>query len=77
MATFLFEMESNRQQYMDVSTPVHISEISLLQAWPAEENRLSVLIRPFDFTVKTCRWFSYYYVSSHWLTFIDIDNDDL
>lgn len=40
-------------QQIDVSIPLRVEEFVLLQRWPQEESRLTVLIRPYSPLVTT------------------------
>ena len=52
MAFFFFEMQMHYLNFMEFSIPIYIMDIILLQPWPDKENRLTILIRPFDLMVR-------------------------
>ena len=49
----MFEMIPGIVEHVQLMLhPIYISEMTILQPWPAEESRLKVIFRPFD------RWVS-------------------
>lgn len=50
---YTFEMILENVKHMELSFPFYVDQVTLLQPWPAEESRLKVTIRPFDYIVNS------------------------
>lgn len=49
MVPYLFEVIPDMVEHMELALyPMYIGGFTLLQPWPAEENRLKIIVRPLD-----------------------------
>ena len=58
MVPFTFEMQWKIFKSIEYSTPIFVSQITLMQPWPEQLNRLKVMVKPFDILVRITYAFS-------------------